>query len=150
MCFNICFGAPVRRVFRDHLLTCGRSPVRGYPLVICGSDEPPPEARRRNMKLTCLMALFGLSSSLVISPPALPRAGMATRHRALFMQEEEDQSSKCDARQITLCPRARVRHVLRATCARWFAPEPPCPDQGHLGSARRWQEDRGHSEESDR
>ena len=46
------------------------------------------------MKLTCLVALFGLSSSLVISPPALPRAGMATRHRALLMQEEEDQSSK--------------------------------------------------------
>ena len=41
------------------------------------------------MKLTCLLALFGLSSSLVISPPALPRAGMLTRHRALFMQEED-------------------------------------------------------------
>ena len=53
------------------------------------------------MKLTCLLALFGLSSSLVISPPALPRAGMATRHRALFMQEE-DQTSRSDAHQSSL------------------------------------------------
>ena len=52
--------------------------------AICGSDEAHPRQREeRNMKLTCLLALLGLSSSLVISPPALSRAGMATRHRAL-------------------------------------------------------------------
>ena len=64
------------------------------------------------MKLTCLLALFGLSSSLVISPPALPRAGMPTRHRALFMQEEDqppaaaedDQTTRCDAHQSSLPP----------------------------------------------
>ena len=80
------------------------------------------------MKLTCLLALFGLSSSLVISPPALPRAGMLTRHRALFMQEEEgqppaaaedDQTTRCDAHQSSLpLPTPRRVGVLRATPAR--------------------------------
>ena len=87
------------------------------------------------MKLTCLLALFGLSSGLVISPPALPRAGMATRHRALFMQEEDqppaaaedDQTTRCDAHQSSLPLPTRRRVAARAArhaCARCFAPEP--------------------------
>jgi hypothetical protein len=47
------------------------------------------------MKLTaCLLALVGAASGLVISPPAVPRAGVVTRHRALFMQEDDDQTKR--------------------------------------------------------
>mmetsp|Transcript_55798 Transcript_55798/g.133723 ORF Transcript_55798/g.133723 Transcript_55798/m.133723 type:complete len:127 (-) Transcript_55798:166-546(-) len=42
------------------------------------------------MKLSaCLLALVGAASGLLISPPALPRAGMATRSSAVFMQEDD-------------------------------------------------------------
>ena len=66
-------------------------------------NEPHPELQ--NMKLVALvLALLGAASGLLLSPPALLRAGSATRHPALLMQEEEKTVGSRPCESITPQP----------------------------------------------
>eukprot|EP00320_Phaeocystis_rex_P022391 CAMPEP_0119058182 /NCGR_PEP_ID=MMETSP1178-20130426/2549_1 /TAXON_ID=33656 /ORGANISM="unid sp, Strain CCMP2000" /LENGTH=138 /DNA_ID=CAMNT_0007039091 /DNA_START=30 /DNA_END=446 /DNA_ORIENTATION=- len=52
-------------------------------------------------RVCLLLGLFGAASGLLLSPPALPRAGCAMRHSPLCMQEDPEQTTQTTAPEQT-------------------------------------------------
>ena len=81
----------------------GASLFSPFFTLVTPLNWPHPELQ--NMKLVALvLALLGAASGLLLSPPALLRAGSATRHPALLMQEEEKTVGSRPCESITPQP----------------------------------------------